>query len=138
MVAPHTVYLPEKLDTLLQQVALASQVSTEDVLLSWIQQPIPSLKLDYKVDAYLTEIDNYDTVQLWTVVYRSLPNDVEMRHKQIVTKHEVGYELNEDEKADWQYSSALSELDMLLRAKALAKLKEDGENLDIYLKRELG
>lgn len=131
-----TIEIPEKLETLLKKVVTATNETREVVWLDWVVHPVPEPTTE-NFNHLLEEISHYTPIQLWTVVYRQLPSEIENRHQAIVEKHEAGQELSPEEETDWGYSVELSEIYTLLRSQALVQLKEAGKDINIFLNREL-
>lgn len=128
-----TLKLPDNLHELAEKVAAASNVTEEAVLLEWLERPIqqPS-KDDY--ESLLETFENYSNIQLWTLVYRHIAEKDEERYQVLKEKGSLSH----DEKAELESIVELTSINILFRAKALALLKERGEDLKIFLERDLG
>lgn len=131
-----TIELSESFYTSVEQVAHVTGETWETVFNHWLTNPVPN-PTRMNIDLLMDEIDNYDLIQLWMIVYRQLPDELEARYQSIIEKHRAGQELNTQEKLDRDTTVKIGELHMLLRAKALATLKEQGASIEIYLNREL-
>jgi MoxR-like ATPase len=127
-----TLHLPENLRELVEKVAAASKVSEEDVLLDWLNRPLPYPNKD-SYETILASVDTFSNVQLWTLVYRTIPDEDEARYHFLKEKGD----LSDDEKAELESIVELTNINILLRAKALVVLKERGEDINIFLERDL-
>lgn len=136
MASTYTVHLPEDMETLLHQVAEASGMTSEAILLEWLLHPVPRPNED-SLETLLEALSDYSDLLLWTVVYRNLEAGQEQRYQELVSKHESGHELSESEYTEWRRLVDLADACMLLRSRALTILKERGHNIEPFLNREL-
>jgi hypothetical protein len=127
-----TLNLPENLRELVEKVAAASKVTEEEVLLEWLNRPLPYPSKD-SYEGILASMDSFSNIQLWTLVYRPISDEDEARYQLLKEKDS----LSNSERAELEAIVELTNINVLLRAKALALLKERGENINSYLERDL-
>ena len=131
-----TIELSEDFYSVVEHVTRATGETWETVFNHWVTNPVPN-PTQSNIDLLTDEIENYDLIQLWMIVYRKLPSELEARYQAIMEKQRAGQQLTAQEKSEWDAHVKLGELAMLLRAHALATLKARGANIDIYVNREL-
>jgi hypothetical protein len=130
-----TIHLPETMETLMKQVAGASGASHEEILLTWLSQPLAHPGPE-TLEAFLASLESYSSLNLWTLVYRQLPTEQEQRYQELMEKAEIRGNLSSEEQTDLEHIIELTNLNVAIRGEALVLLKERGENIDYFLKRK--
>jgi hypothetical protein len=135
MASSYILHLPEEMETLLNQVAEASGMSSEAVLLDWLVHPVLRPTED-NLETLLEALIDYSDMHLWTVVYRNLEAKDLQGIEELNSKHEQGYTLSEAEKEEQLKLSDRVDDYMLLRSQALVHLKERGFDVSRYFSPE--
>ena len=125
-----TIDLPPELYVRIQQMAANGQTSIEQAILDMLTAGASPTDLETQ----LSLLDLFSTEQLWALVYQRFDSQDERRMAALIERAK-GAKLPASEQAELDKLLDIADYLVLLRSKALATLKERGQDVDSYLNR---
>jgi hypothetical protein len=126
MTEPIILTVPEAISERARQIAKATEQPAEQVLLAHLQTlspPLPALPPDEQAE--LDALKHLSDDALWTIAREQMPDDVQKRAHDLMTKNSRG-EISPEEYSELEKLVERSDRLMVRKAEAAAILRERG------------